>query len=203
MQQTDDQQANSPAWVSLRLKLATSQTAEELAALCDTIERHGIFKQGDFDRRERHLPDSPATAWAVKLVRSVWNFNAAYRVNDEQHPMDACAGFPEDPYGFFGWPTESLPTFIQSRSPTEDLVAIGPSAPAMRPKQVTGERKRTISRLVIIAALLKKLLPDHKARGTAAFIRRAVEDLGLKIDEETVKGIVDEIDDALDSRGPG
>ena len=69
MQKTDGQQATSPAWVSLRLKLATSQTVEELAALRDTIERHGIFKQGDFDRPEKHPPGSTETAWAVELVR--------------------------------------------------------------------------------------------------------------------------------------
>ena len=183
--------------------MATTQTAEQFAALHDTIERHGIFKQGDFDRLEKHPPGSTESAWAAELVRSVWDFNNAYRVDDERHPMDACAGFPEDPYGFFGWPVESLPAFIQSRSPSEDLVATSTAAPVMRSQRVSGDRKKTISRLVIIAALLKKLLPDHKARGTAAFIRRAVEDLGLKIDEETVKGIVDEIDDAIDSRGPG
>ena len=95
--------------------------------------------------------------------------------------------------GFFGWPYEKLPDFMELKSETD-----------LRPMPRTiaaATTRHTDTLLVLIAALAKECGIDVSARGAAARIRGATELLGAHVSEDTIKNrVLGAIPDALEKR---
>lgn len=78
----------------------------------------------------------------------------------------------------------------------EEQPSNGPSCENEKP--LSTRERRTL--LTIIAALCKKAKIDPKRRGAAQDIMALTEELGAKVSDDTIKGYLDEIPDAVESR---
>jgi hypothetical protein len=70
--------------------------------------------------------------------------------------------------------------------------------PAKVDRPITTRARRTM--LTIIAALCKKAEIDYQERGAATEIKKATERIKAPVDDETIRKLLDEIEDAVDSR---
>lgn len=208
-------------WVSLGSVLTRCATRLEYAAVYDAINSGGIFSLDDFNRPRQVKPNAEEADSASRLVLNVWNHEAGNDMSfaDVLPPMDGTAGFPDDPFVLFGWPRQYLPNFqdvdavgsfhdqsLKQHAPSNQRLPILPESDGQfteKIARVSDMQRRLDTQLVIIEALLSRLGIKRSDRGTAARIREAVEDLGIKMDEETTKKVLDSIKEAVEKRLPG
>jgi hypothetical protein len=73
--------------------------------------------------------------------------------------------------------------------------------PTLVDAPITTRAKRTM--LTIIAALCQQAKIDYQGTGVARQIKEATEKLGAPVDDETIRNLLKEIEDAVDSRMQG
>ena len=82
----------------------------QLGALRDSVASNGIFQLDAFDRHVPCEKDSEARLRAVRLIEGVADFETSSNPSDDDgvHPLDSCAGDPDDPFVLFGWPANQV-----------------------------------------------------------------------------------------------
>ncbi len=165
-----------------------------IAVLASAIELHGI---SGWDRFGRFFENDPAIrARALDALGSYvdWCREEARKVEWPEYPSTDVADYPMEGelYGF-AWAREALPDFQEiSRAAT---------ATPEPPRRRSAEVKSNNTLLLIVAALAKAAGIDVKARGASRRVVEATELVGAPVSEETVRSVLQRIDEALERRG--
>ncbi|HJV26323.1 MAG TPA: hypothetical protein VJ673_11580 [Aromatoleum sp.] len=160
------------------------------ATLATAIENHGIYGWDQYGRfrqargREKEAPLrllARSYAWLHSMDR-----NSPY--DDELDPLSRAEDEAET---IFGWPADQCPDFDAIKAGTKIVLP---------PQRKGAETKVTSSRLVIIAALARALRIECGSRGAAARIADYTASAGTPVSEDTIRGILKEIPEAIERR---
>ena len=185
----NDPEAESHDWTSLRDLLRRTISP---GAIATAIEKQGISGWDRFGRFHDFEKDADECKHPLDLLAAVYAYESTEgQPNDDvQHPLDECAGTPGNPFELYGWRTGSVPKF------DEEPHTLAPA----RSKRSAAETKERQSLLVIIAGLMKQCKIERGQPGTVKQVKSAVEFVGASMDEETIRGHLANIDEAIELR---
>ena len=169
-------------WVSLGEVMGRVTGPERMAylgELHDHIERAGIYFIDSFNRPVFCRRATKRCEHACRLVGNVADYElSGSSPLDEQHPVDECAGFPDDPFSLFGWNSEKVPVLHRGLQPSASDES---AATVLNPAVLS---------LVVIAALLGKTGIDAGDRSATSKVVRQLDRLRVSVSDDTVRPIL-------------
>ncbi len=188
---------NQPAFKKIRDYLEGGWGNREISigVLATVIEKEGIYTWDRFARFGK--ANTAAEERILDLLATLCEYeNDCYNPPhyNDQHPLDYAACQPDDPYSFFGWSEDELPNFENIAEEHAKAARARPETPQAR----AGKTKKQNSYLLIIAALCKTQGIVLGERGNAAEIHRFIELAGLSLNEETIRTVLNEVQEAVE-----
>lgn len=169
-----------------------------IGVLATAIENEniGIFTWDRFGRFVK--ADKAAKEKILNLLALIFNFENDFfdSHTHDPHPLDVASFQPDDPFSFFGWPSENIPDF--NALAEQEKAASRPRPVTQTPQEKGAVTRRKNSYLVIIGALCEKLGVDHKERGAAIKIKKYLELIGIKKDDGTLRSVLDEVQEVVE-----
>ncbi len=189
-------ETNNP-WVTLA-ELLKSGVSE--AILANTIERDGVQTYDRFGRRRvaaivDEFECTATKARALDLLADHYSYLTNAQMPDE---LASDALFQEEPDFYkFGWPKDELPNFYTINS--EEVPKI-----VKKPKQIILASNAALQQhknyLVVIAALFNFQGIAYDDSHITSRIVSHLDRLGISIDDETVKNMFNNIENAIKER---
>lgn len=185
---------HAPDWDTW-LQIPKCELWEAVALSCD-LEPDRLRLNGDFYPDFAYTPHSSEFKKRLKITCA--NL-------DELHDAFDCPIYVSTPYsmkvsvaGFGRW-AESRGWTLPKEFPRKQPVVTDTDSEAAEVREELPTKRRN-SYLLLVAALLKHAGIDPVSKGIAAAVNRLLEANGIPMDEKTIRSILAEIPEALESR---
>lgn len=174
----DDEQSDDKENTFISLEDLLKGKKHEIGLIAKAIELHGVYTWDRFDRFG--LADESAKTEALNLLAKLAEWRTTGR---GMPPLEEAYGMPENPYGWFGWPSDACPDFdsIDIKEKTR--------------QQKSGIKKIEQSLYKIIAGLAFGAKIQVSERGAARRVKDLIEQIGMTLDEETILKRLREVDE--------
>lgn len=162
---------------------------ESIAVLATAIENNRVYFWDRFGRFKKADKEEDKKD-ALDLLANFYDWDT------RQEPPVEKSEFKFDwynPLKLYGWAKEVLPNFDNIRETIDEV---------QPPQRKSAETNRAKSYLILIAALCEKNKIDIMAPGTVTNLVKMTELTGATIGNDTVRSILKEIPDAINSKTP-